>query len=71
VTIFWEAFYPALVWSRLTRPWVLFIAVLVHGGIAFGLGMITFGLTMILANAVFLSNDWIRQNLPLPTDRVT
>ncbi|MEZ6075456.1 MAG: HTTM domain-containing protein [Pirellulaceae bacterium] len=34
LTIFWETFYIALVWPRLTRPIVLATAVLVHGGIA-------------------------------------
>jgi len=54
VTLFWEIFYCALVWPRLTRPIALAIAVVVHGGIALFLGMITFGLMMIAANIVFL-----------------
>ncbi len=59
VTVFWEVFYCALVWPRLTRPLVLAMAVAVHGGIALFLGMITFGTIMIVANAVFISPDWI------------
>ncbi len=54
ITIFWEAFYPALVWPRLTRPYVLAMAVAVHGGIALGLGMITFGAAMIIVNLAFV-----------------
>ncbi|WP_417739183.1 HTTM domain-containing protein [Rosistilla oblonga] len=53
-TVLWETFYCALVWPRLTRPWVLLTAVMVHGGIAMFLGMITFGVTMIIANAIFI-----------------
>jgi hypothetical protein len=53
-TLFWEVFYCALVWPRLTRPFVLAAAVAVHGGIALFLGMITFGVMMITANAVFI-----------------
>jgi hypothetical protein len=55
ITIFWEAFYCALVWPRLTRPIVLAIAVGVHGGIALFLGMITFGLAMLIGNFAFVS----------------
>jgi hypothetical protein len=62
VTIFWETFYCALVWPRLTRPLVLLTAVLVHGGIALFLGMITFGLMMIVANGAFLEPQiWLRR----------
>lgn len=59
VTLFWEVFYCALVWPRLTRPLVLLIAVAVHGGIAMFLGMITFGLMMIAANMIFVEPEWI------------
>jgi uncharacterized membrane protein YphA (DoxX/SURF4 family) len=31
-TVFWETFYCVLVWPRLTRPIVLGMAVMVHGG---------------------------------------
>lgn len=61
LTVFWEIFYCALVWPRLTRPLVLLMAVAVHGGIAIALGMITFGTMMIVANAIFLSPEWVRQ----------
>jgi len=54
-TLFWEITYAALVWPRLTRPWVLLLGFLVHFGIACFLGMATFGLMMIVANSVFIS----------------
>lgn len=53
-TIFWETFYCGLVWPKLTRPLALGMAVLVHGGIAVGLGMVTFGTIMIVANLAFI-----------------
>jgi uncharacterized membrane protein YphA (DoxX/SURF4 family) len=53
-TIFWETFYCALVWPRLTRPIALGMAVFVHGGIAIALGMVTFGTIMIVANFAFI-----------------
>ncbi len=59
VTIFWETFYCALVWQRWSRPVILALAVVIHGGIALFLGMITFGLMMIVANLAFLEPAWI------------
>jgi hypothetical protein len=59
-TVFWELTYPALVWPRATRPVVLAIAVLAHGGIALFLGMITFGLVMLIGNLAFVPPDVVR-----------
>ncbi len=60
MTIFWETFYLALVWPRLTRPITLGLAVLVHGGIALALGMVTFGSIMIVANMAFIEARTMR-----------
>jgi hypothetical protein len=59
MTVFWEVFYCALVWPKLTRPIVLAMAVAVHAGIALFLGMPTFGTIMIVANAAFISPELI------------
>jgi hypothetical protein len=61
VTVFWELTYCALVWPRLTRPWVLLMAVVVHGGIILFLGMPTFGLVMLIGNLAFVSPKTIRR----------
>lgn len=58
VTVFWETFYCALVWPRLTRPIMLAIAAAVHLGIGACLGMWTFGLAMLIGNASFIS-PWV------------
>jgi hypothetical protein len=60
VTVFWELSYCALVWPRLTRPWVLAMAVAVHGGIATALGMPTFALAMLIGNLAFVSPKTVR-----------
>lgn len=60
MTIFWETFYCALVWPRVTRPWVLGMAVAVHAGIAMFLGMPTFGSMMIVANLAFIRPEFTR-----------
>ncbi len=73
-TIFWETFYCALVWPRITRPIMLIMAVFVHGGIAIALGMVTFGTIMIVANAAFiepeLTRTWINKLRRVKTETV-
>ncbi|QDT08999.1 HTTM domain-containing protein [Stieleria marina] len=59
ITLFWEVFYCALIWPRLTRPIVLGLAIAVHGGIALFLGMATFGLMMVAANMIFIEPTWL------------
>ncbi|MCR9117645.1 MAG: HTTM domain-containing protein [bacterium] len=59
-TLLWETTYAALIWPKRTRPIMLAMAVAVHGGIALFMGMITFGVIMIVANFAFVSPEWIR-----------
>ncbi len=61
LTLFWEVSYCALVWPRWTRTWTLLLALMVHGGIALFLGMVTFGLMMIVANVAFVSPVRVRR----------
>jgi hypothetical protein len=61
ITVFWETFYPVLIWPRLTRPIFLALAVAVHGGIAIFLGMPTFGLAMIIGNMAFVAPETVEQ----------
>jgi hypothetical protein len=60
VTIFWELGYWALVWPRLARPVVLLLAIPLHMGIAICLGMMTFGLIMLVGNLAFVSPALVR-----------
>lgn len=60
VTVIWEISYVVLIWPRLSRPLVLLIAVPIHLGIGFGLGMMTFGLAMLIANLAFVAPQFIR-----------
>ena len=59
LTLFWEVYYCALVWPRLTRPIAVGLAVMVHAGIAMFLGMITFGVMMIAANMIFVEPTFL------------
>jgi hypothetical protein len=60
-TVFFELTYSALIWPRLTRPWMLILAVFVHGGIVVALGMPTFGLVMLIGNLAFVSPKTVRK----------
>ncbi len=61
ITLFWEVFYCFLIWPKLLRPITLILAVAIHGGIALFMGMATFGLAMICANAIFVDPVWLRR----------
>ncbi len=59
-TLFWEVAYAALIWPRLTRPVFLAMAVAVHLGIGLAMGMMEFGLAMMVANLAFVPTAWFR-----------
>jgi Vitamin K-dependent gamma-carboxylase len=58
-TLFWEVSYPFLIWPRLTRPIWIAMALLVHFGIGFAMGMMTFGLVMVIGNLAFVTPRFI------------
>lgn len=60
VTLFWEIAYSALIWPRLTRPIMLILAIPLHLGIAVCMGMVTFGIIMLVANMAFLRPELVR-----------
>lgn len=59
----WELCYPALIWPRLTRPLMLAIAIPIHLGIGICMGMLTFGLIMLVGNLAFVEPDFLRRLL--------
>lgn len=63
VTVIWEITYSVFIWPRLTRPIVLFLAIPLHLGIAICMGMVTFGLVMLVGNIAFISPQVIRRLL--------
>lgn len=70
VTVFWETFYCFLIWPRLTRPWMLAIAVSIHGSIAIFLGMMTFGLVMLIGNLAFVPPSVMKSAVEQSTGRL-
>jgi len=63
VTVFWELWFCALVWVPKLRPLVLALAIPLHMGIALGMGMITFGLIMLVGCLSFVSPRLVRRVL--------
>jgi uncharacterized membrane protein YphA (DoxX/SURF4 family) len=60
ITVFWELTFCVLIWVPKLRPLVLAMAIPLHMGIALGMGMITFGLVMLIGCASFVSPRLIR-----------
>ena len=60
VTLAWEVSYAALIWPKLTRPIMLALAIPMHLGIGICMGMMTFGLVMLIANIAFVSPAWFQ-----------
>jgi hypothetical protein len=59
--VWWELFFCVLVWHRMLRPLVLACAIPLHLGIALGMGMMTFGLVMLIGCASFLPPGFVRR----------
>ncbi len=62
VTVYWELSFCVLIWPRLTRPLVLALAIPLHLGIAFCMGMMTFGLVMLIGCLSFVP-PWLVRRL--------
>lgn len=60
-TLLWEIYFPVLVWIKPLRHWVLLFGVLLHLGIALGLGLGFFGFLMIVGYLVFLEDSTIQR----------
>lgn len=60
-TVFFELFYCFLIWPRFTRPWMLALALGMHAFIAICMGMITFGVAMLIGNVAFLRPATVRK----------
>jgi hypothetical protein len=68
-TILWEVFYCITIWPRWSRPITLAMAFAVHLFIALYLGMITFGVMMIVANLIFIRPETMRRMFDRSAER--
>jgi hypothetical protein len=58
--VYFELAFPVLIWNRLARPLLVALSVLIWISLILATGLVTFGLTMIVANAAFLPAEWYR-----------
>ncbi len=63
VTVFWELTFCVTIWIPKLRPLILTLAVPLHMGIALGMGMMTFGLVMLIGCTSFVSPRLVRMVL--------
>lgn len=57
MTLFFEVYFPVLVWRPKLRPWLLLFGLCFHGGIALTMGIWSFGSIMVSAYTLFLPQD--------------
>lgn len=57
ITLLWEIYFPALVWFKRWRPWILGMGVLIHTGIGLTVFIPHFAVVMILCYSVFLTEN--------------
>ncbi|MGI9515528.1 MAG: HTTM domain-containing protein [Pirellulaceae bacterium] len=69
-SVFWEVSYPFMIWPKLTRPIWLFMAVPLHVGIGMCMGMITFGVIMLIANVAFVSPQLVERLISWPMQKL-
>lgn len=63
VTVLWEIYFPALIWVKPIRKWVLLVGVLLHVGIALSIGFIFFSTAMVSTYFIFIDPQWLRAKL--------
>ncbi len=61
ITVFWEVFYVALVWPRITRYIAVAVSIPLHVAIAVCMGIIPFALSMLVGNYAFVSPQLTRK----------
>jgi predicted DCC family thiol-disulfide oxidoreductase YuxK len=59
-TLIFQWLFPILIWSRRWRPYLITFGLILHLGIAFGMGLFTFGLVMCLSYLLFVPDDAVR-----------
>jgi hypothetical protein len=55
--------FPFLMWNQRVKPYIVFLGVAIHAGIAFVMGLVSFSLTMIFADLSLLSDQQIHRLL--------
>lgn len=60
-TVLWEVYFPALVWFKPLRRWVLLFGIFLHGMIALSVGLIFFSTIMVSVYFLFVDPRWLEE----------
>ena len=58
---FWETFFPAIVWSKKAKGYILSLGLLLHGGISIMMGLVFFSFITVLGYFAFIESEDIRR----------
>lgn len=61
--LLWEVYFPALIWLKPLRKWILLFGVFLHTGIGIGMGLFFFSGAMVAAYFVFVDGAALRRHL--------
>ncbi|MEZ4936538.1 MAG: HTTM domain-containing protein [Crocinitomicaceae bacterium] len=67
LALLYQVAFPLLVWNKKIKPYLLFVGVLFHLGIAIMMGIFSFGLVMIISYSLFLNDrqlEKIKKKMP-------
>ena len=71
-TILFEVYFPALIWIRRLRPYLLFIGLGFHLAIGLSMALMNFALIMVSPYLLFVEESWLRQLLlDLPLSKIS
>ncbi|SMF16570.1 DCC1-like thiol-disulfide oxidoreductase family protein [Pseudobacteriovorax antillogorgiicola] len=59
--VLFQVSVPFLIWFRKTRPYVILCGLILHLGIAFGMGLFSFGMIMCLSYILFIPNEVLQR----------
>jgi hypothetical protein len=57
VTLGFQLCFPTLIWFDRTRPFVIAVGIALHAGIALGMGLLFFGLIMLISYLLFIREE--------------
>jgi hypothetical protein len=62
-TFLWEIYFPALVWIRPIRRYVLLFGVFLHAMIALSVGLVFFSAAMVSTYIFFVDREWLTEKI--------
>lgn len=69
ISLAYQTLFPVLVWFKKIKPWLFFVGILFHLGIAFVMGIVDFGVIMIISYLLFVDPRNIRLTFWCPAKK--